>query len=84
MEASSASGDSFRRGEVVVFGSRPAILPGDYAFVAARDAMLFRKFRDERKGKLTFVPLKDSYPALTLARKDVLSLWRLVRRLQEF
>lgn len=84
MQSRSPAALSFRPGEIVVFTERPPVRSGELAFVVTLKARLFRKVIEERNQRLRLAPLNDAFPALVVAKEEVVRLWRLARRIQEF
>jgi len=85
MQAAQAGQEGFRPGEIMVFSDKPAAQSGDYALVHARSVTTFRKvYFEHQPDGVRLVAMNPGYPEQRLGSADVLRIWKLVRRVQEF
>jgi transcriptional regulator with XRE-family HTH domain len=81
-ESMSQRGEGFEPGSIVVFARvRPA--NGDFAFVRARSACVFKQVFFE-EGAVRLVPVNRAHHEQRVATQDVLDMWKLVLHLRAF
>jgi transcriptional regulator with XRE-family HTH domain len=79
-----AGGDTFKKGEIVVFSNGYEVKPGDHAFVMLRDSGLFRRVTGLDEQNVKLAASNPEFLERVVPRADVRQMWRLTRHIRNY